>query len=175
MEYVNSAPLNRIKQEFMRNGVNISRQTMSNWIAGSSDRYFTPLVERMRQELLKIPATQADETPTQVIHDDRQPGSKSYMWVHRSGEFCKDRMIVIYEYQEGRDHELPLAFYQEYKGVLVTDGLQQYHLVEKRLEGLINASCWAHARRDYADAIKAADKSDPDVFLNTFVNNTIIE
>lgn len=30
------------------------------------------------------------------------------------------------------------------------------------MEGLINANCWAHARRDYADAIKAADKSDPD-------------
>lgn len=116
----------------------------------------------MRQELLKLSVTQADETPTQVINDGRHPGSKSYMWVHRSGEFCKDRPIVIYEYQKGRDHELPLAFYRDYKGVLVTDGLQQYHLVEKKLEGLTNASCWAHARRDYADAIKAADKSDPD-------------
>lgn len=34
--------------------------------------------------------------------------------------------------------------------------------MEKKLEGLVNANCWAHARRDYADAIKAADKSDPD-------------
>lgn len=135
VKYVNSAPLNRIEQEFMHNGVNISRQTMSNWIIGSSDRYFAPLVERMRQELLKLPVTQADETPTQVIHDGRNPGSKSYMWVHRSGEFCREKPIVIYEYQKGRDHELPLAFYRDYKGVLVTDGLQQYHLVEKKLEG----------------------------------------
>ena len=162
VKYVNSAPLNRIEQEFMRSGVNISRQTMSNWIIGSSDRYFAPLVERMRQELLKLPVTQADETPTQVIHDGRHPGSKSYMWVHRSCEFCRDRPVVIYEYQKGREHELPLAFYQDYKGVLVTDGLQQYHLVEKKLEGLVNANCWAHARRDYADAVKAADKSEPD-------------
>lgn len=103
----------------MRNGVNISRQTMSNWIVGSSDRYFAPLVERMRQELLKFPVTQADEMPTQVINDGRHPGSKSYMWVHRSGEIYKERPIVIYEYQKGRDHELPLAFYQDYKGVLV--------------------------------------------------------
>ena len=49
VKYVNSAPLNRIEQEFMRNGVNISRQTMSNWIVDSSQRYFAPLVERMRQ------------------------------------------------------------------------------------------------------------------------------
>lgn len=160
-KYVNSSPLYRIEQEFIRNGVNISRQTMANWIAGSSDRYFAALVERMKQELLTLPVTQSDETPTQVINDDRHPGSKSYMWAHRSGGFFKDRPIVIYEYQKGRDHELPLAFYRSYKGILVTDGLKQYHLVEDKLEGLVNANCWAHARRDYADSIKAADKADP--------------
>ena len=162
VKYVNSAPLHRIEQEFPRNGVNISRQTMSNWMVGSASRYFTPLVERMKQELLKLPVTQSDETPTQVIRDDRNPGSKSYMWVHRSGEFYTERPVVIYEYQKGRNHELPLAFYQNYEGVLVTDGLSKYHLIEKKLPGLTNANCWAHARRDYADAIKIADKSNPD-------------
>lgn len=161
VKYVNSAPLHRIEQEFSRNGVNISKQTMSNWMIGSANRYFAPLVECMRQELLKLPVTQSDETPTQVIRDDRNPGSKSYMWVHRSGEFYTERPIVIYEYQKGRNHELPLSFYQDYEGVLVTDGLSQYHLVEKKLPGLTNANCWAHARRDYADAIKIADKSNP--------------
>ena len=162
VKYVNSAPLNRIEQEFSRNGVNLSRQTMANWIINSSNRYFAPLVKRMRQELLKLPVTQSDETPAQVIHDDRAAGSKSYMWVHRSGEFFREKPIVIYEYQKGRNHELPLAFYQDYKGILVTDSLEQYHLIEKKLPELTNANCWAHARRDYADAIKAADKSDPD-------------
>lgn len=161
VKYVNSAPLHRIEQEFSRNGVNISRQTMSNWMIGSANRYFAPLVECMKQELLKLPVTQSDETPTQVIHDAGTPGSKSYLWVHRSGEFYTERPIVIYEYQKGRNHELPLAFCQDYEGILVTDGLSQYHLVEKKLPGLINANCWAHARRDYADAIKIADKSNP--------------
>ena len=163
VKYVNSSPLYRIEQEFLRNGVNISRQTMANWIINSSNRYFAALVERMKQELLKLPVTQSDETPTQVIHDDRHPGSRSYMWVHRSGEFFKDRPIVIYEYQKGRDHELPLTFYRNYKGILVTDGLKQYHLIDDKLPDLVNANCWAHARRDYADSIKAADKSDPNV------------
>ena len=84
VKYVKSSPLYRIEQEFQRNGVNISRQTMANWIINSSNRYFAALVERMKQELLKLPVTQSDETPTQVIHDDRSPGSKSYMWVHLS-------------------------------------------------------------------------------------------
>lgn len=64
VKYVNSAPLHRIEQEFSRNWVHISKQTMSNWIINSSRRYFAPLVECMKQELLKLPVTQADETPT---------------------------------------------------------------------------------------------------------------
>ena len=80
------------------------------------------------------------------------------MWVHRSGEFHKERPIVVYEYQKGRDHQKPLDFYRDYKGILVTDGLQQYHLVAKKLPDVTNANCWAHARRDFADAVKAMDK-----------------
>ena len=161
VKYVNSAPLYRIEQEFSRGGVNISRQTMSNWIIRSAHKYLAPLGERMKQELLKLHVTQADETPTQVLDDGRGPGSQSYMWVHRSGEFYKKCPIVIYEYQKGRDHRLPLEFYRDYKGILVTDGLAQYHLVDKKLPDVTNANCWAHARRDYADAVKAAGKKEP--------------
>lgn len=161
VKYVNSSALHRIEQEFQRNGVNISRQTMSNWIVRCSQMYFTPFVERMKKELLSLHVTQSDETPTQVIADSDHPNSKCYMWVHRSGEFYTRRPIVIYEYQKGRDHQKPLDFYKDYKGILVTDSLQQYHLVDKKLPDVTNANCWAHARRDFADAVKAADKKDP--------------
>jgi hypothetical protein len=161
VKYVNSSALNRIEQEFERNGVNISRQTMSNWIIKCARKYFVPFVARMKQELLTFPVTQSDETPTQVIKDSTHPNSQCYMWVHRSGEFYKDRPIVIYEYQKGRDHQIPLEFYRDYKGILVTDSLQQYHLLEKKLPQVTNANCWAHARRDFADAVKAAEKDNP--------------
>ena len=42
----------------------------------------------------------------------------------------------------------------------MTDSLNQYHLLQDKISGLANANCWAHARRDYADAIKAAAKAD---------------
>ncbi len=53
VKYVNSSALKRVAQEFERNGVNISKQTMSNWIVKCADKYFAPFVERMKQELLK--------------------------------------------------------------------------------------------------------------------------
>lgn len=158
-KYVLALPFNRIEQEFERSGLTISRQTMANWIISFS-RYFAPLWERMRQHLLTLPVVQADETPTQVIRDGRPAGSQSYMWVHRSGEFCEDKQIILYEYQKTRHHTHPLEFYASYSGVLETDGLQQYHLVEQKLPGVTNANCWAHARRDYSDACKAIGKSN---------------
>ena len=111
VKYVNSSALHIVEQEFQRNGVNISRQTMSNWIIRCAEKYFAPFVDRMKQELLSLPVTQSDETPTQVIGDSDRPNSKCYMWVHRSGEFYKERPVVIYEYQKGRDHEKPLEFW----------------------------------------------------------------
>ena len=159
-KYVNALPLNRISQEFDRNGLTLSRQTMANWVIQYS-QVFSPLWERMKKELLTLPVVQCDETPTLVVNDGTPtPGRKSYMWVHRSGEFIKDKVIILYEYQKTRHHIHPLEFYKDYQGILETDGLQQYHLVEQKVEGLTNANCWAHARRDFADACKAMDKKN---------------
>ena len=91
-KFVNSMPLKRISQELARNDISISRQTMANWMLRFAD-YFKPLWERMRTELLSLPATQADETLLVVTYGDPDDGvrpllkGKSYMWVHRSGEY----------------------------------------------------------------------------------------
>ena len=123
-KYVASLPLNRISEEFLRFGVNISRQTMSNWMITCADRYFQPLYNVLHEILLTYHVNQADETPVEVTKDGRPAGTQSYMWVHRSGEFYTDRPIVLYEYQKTRHHEHPLAFYKDFKGVLVSDSLQ---------------------------------------------------
>ena len=160
-KYVNSMPLDRMEKEFDRNEINISKQTMSNWLMLLSEKYFTAVCERIKSELLAYHVNQSDETPVQVLHKDGKPGGKSYMWVHRSGEFYRDKQIVLFEYQPGRAHKFPLEFYKDYKGILVTDGLSQYHLVDKKLDGVDNSNCWVHARRFFADAVKAASRGDP--------------
>ena len=87
------------------------------------------------KKLLSLPVTQADETTVDVIRDGRAAGAKSYMWVHRSGEYYTDQPMVLYEYQKTRHHDHPKEFYKDYRGVLLTDGLQQYHLAEQEVEG----------------------------------------
>lgn len=43
----------------------------------------------------------------------------------------------------------------------MTDGLEQYHKLARDLEGIKNANCMAHAKRHFANAIKAIGKSNP--------------
>ena len=154
-KFVNSLPYNRIEEHFKRIGINISRQNMADWTIKFAKRYLFVVYDRLQEELLKYPVNQADETPVRVLNDGREVIADSYMWVHRSGEFYKDRPIVLYEFQKTRHHIHPQEFYKGYTGILVTDGLQQYHMLEALLPGITSANCWAHARRDYADAIKA--------------------
>ncbi len=161
-KYVNSLPLYRTWQEFSRNGVNISRQVMAGWIIRCCERYLAPMYASLKERLLEYPVTQSDETPVEVIRDGRGAGRTSYMWVHRSGEMYREKPVVLYEYQKTRNSSHPKEFYKNYKGILVTDGLEQYHKIERELPGLRNANCWAHARRDYADAVKALGKSSPE-------------
>ena len=115
-KYMNAQPLYRIENQFRINGVNISRQTMANWVIRVSEKYLTPVWDRLCEELLKEDVTQADETTVQVIHDndpndpeDRKgnAGHKNYMWVHRSGELGDGPPIVVYEYQRTRHHKHP--------------------------------------------------------------------
>lgn len=55
----------------------------------------------------------------------------------------RERPVVLYEYQKTRNSSHPKEFYKDYKGILVTDGLEQYHKIERELLGLRNANCWA--------------------------------
>lgn len=182
-KFVNSLPMNRIEKEFERNGVYISRQTMSNWTIKCSRRYLFPMYELLHDILLTYHVNQCDETPVQVVNDnDRSDpndvkgsaGHKNWMWVHRSGEYYKDRQIILFEYQRGRGHKHPEEFYKGFNGILVTDGLQQYHLVEEHLEGLTNANCWVHLRRFFADAVKAAGKGNRQMIKNTVAYQALV-
>ena len=135
---------------------------MSNWTVWTAERYLLPVYERIKKRQLEAHVNQSDETPVEVIHDGRPAGSKSYMWVHITGELSPVPPIIVYEYQKTRHSDHPKEYYKDYSGVLVTDGLEQYHKLERDLEGVKNANCMAHARRHFANAVKAIGKSNPE-------------
>ncbi|MDO5544406.1 MAG: IS66 family transposase [Eubacteriales bacterium] len=123
-KFVMGSPLYRQEQELNRQGIQLSRQTMSNWILRATEDYLQPVYRRLHEELLKREVLHADETTLQVLHEPgKAPQSDSFMWLYRtSGD--TDKPIVLYEYQPGRGAAHPEAFLKGFHGYLYTDGLQ---------------------------------------------------
>ena len=158
-KYVNAVPLYRLEQEFQRYGLQITRQNMANWCIRLAEEYLSILYDYLHKELYFYHVIQADETPVLVNHDGRKAGSKSWMWVYRSGHLYQKRQIVLYEYQQMRNASHPREFLKGYDGICVTDGYQVYHTLEKELEELTIAGCWVHCRRRFDEALKLIPKS----------------
>lgn len=158
-KYVNAVPLYRLEQEFQRYDLQITRQNMANWCIRLAEEYLSILYDYLHKELYFYHVIQADETPVLVNHDGRKAGSKSWMWVYRSGHLYQKQQIVLYEYQQTRNASHPREFLKGYDGICVTDGYQVYHTLEKELEELTIAGCWVHCRRRFDEALKLIPKS----------------
>ena len=154
-KFVMSSPLYRLEQGFQRDGIMLSRQTMSNWMIRCAQDWLAPIYENMKAELLKREVLFADDTTLQVL---REPGktaqSKSYMWLYRTGD---DRPIVLYEYQPDHRATHPRDFLSGFSGYLHTDGYDGYH---KLPESIVVIGCWSHCRRKYDEALKSLPEKD---------------
>lgn len=151
-KFVMAVPLYRQEQEWQRQGVLLSRQTMSNWLIRTAEDWLEPIYGELKRRLLQHEVLHADETTLQVL---REPGktaqSKSYMWLYRtSGD--AERPIVLYEYQPDRKASRPQEFLKDFKGYLHTDGYDGYH---KLPDNITVVGCWAHLRRKFDEALKS--------------------
>ncbi|KDR96166.1 transposase [Peptoclostridium litorale DSM 5388] len=152
-KYSAALPLTRQEKIFSDFRIEISKQNMSNWIIKACELWLDPFFERLKEELLKETFIQADESPLKVLTKDGKPaGSKSYMWLYKSGAFGKK--ISLYEYQQSRSGKHPKNFLNGFSGFLQTDDYSGYNSVEN----VTRVGCFAHARRYYTDALKALPK-----------------
>lgn len=149
-KYAEANPLYRQEQQFKNFGIELSRQTLANWMIRGSSDWLSHLYERMRQRLVQCEVLHADETTLQVLHEDgRAATSKSYMWLFATGRL--DVPIYLYEYQTTRASKHPQNFLRNFKGYVHTDGYAGYNdIPNAKIVG-----CWAHARRKFDEALKA--------------------
>lgn len=157
-KYLNAVPLYRLEKEFERYGLAITRQNMANWVIRLGESCFGPLYDYLHTLLYRYLVIQADETPVLVNKDGRPAGSKSWMWVYRSGCLYQKEQVILYEYQKTRNASHPRKFLKDYNGICVTDGYQVYHTLEKEKEDLKIAGCWVHCRRKFEEALEVIPK-----------------
>ena len=156
-KYVLALPLCRQEQEFKRQDIIISRQTMANWCIFVAHKWLLPIFNLLHTILLLCDITQADETILQVINEpNRKPATNSYLWEYMTGAHAPYQ-VVLFEYTETREGKHPQAFLSGYAGFLNVDGYQGYYALEDN--GVTLCGCWTHARRKFVDALKVIPKN----------------
>jgi len=151
-KYTLALPLYRQEQEFSRNNLNLSRQTMANWLIYVSQHWLVPIYNALKNILILAYVLHADETSVQVLKEEGKPAeSKSYMWLYRTG--CDaSHPIVLYDYQPNRKHINAKSFLEGFNGYLHSDGYQAYQNLPSDVTTI---GCWAHLRRKFADILKS--------------------
>jgi transposase len=154
-KYADALPLYRQEQILKRIGVDIPRATLANWMI-QAGQLIEPLINLMRERLLAHDIVQMDETTVQVLKEpSKRAQSKSYLWVQRGGP-PRDP-LVLYAYDPSRSRRVPQRLLEGFAGYLQTDGYEAYNAVAARAD-IVHVGCMAHARRKFADAVKAQGK-----------------
>ena len=128
-------------------GIEISRATMDGWVLRVGE-LLIPIVDAITRELLAGSYIQADETPVDVqTHDNRGKNHQAYLW-----QYGRPRGSVVFDFRMGRNREGPKRFLGQFEGILQSDGYAAYDQVGG--PKMVHASCWAHSRRKFFDAVK---------------------
>jgi transposase len=151
-KYCDHLPLYRQERILEREaGVEISRATLDGWVMRVGE-LLEPVLEAMREDLLRGSYIQADETVVPVqMRDGGGADHQAYLWQYGTpgGE-------TVFDFQMGRGRDGPAKFLKGWNGILQTDGYRAYDGVGG--SGVIHVGCWAHARRKFVDAVKVNPK-----------------
>jgi len=165
-KFVDGLPLYRQEAIYHRDGIELSRQTMSGWMIQLHER-LTPLMTVMKQLLYEGRTLHIDETRLQVLNEpNRENTQLSYMWVYGGGP--PDKPVIWFQYADTRSGDVPLDFLFPKEGTppsgeryLVTDGYEGYNALSESPGILGHGCCWAHVRRRFVEATHGRKNTAP--------------
>jgi transposase len=158
-KYADFLPLYRQAQIFARQGIELDRSTLCDWV-GRACWWLEPLWRLLRRHVMSSTRIFADDTPLPVLDPGRGRTKTGRLW----GYAVDDRPwqgdappAVVFLYAEDRKGERPAAHLAEFQGVLQVDGYSGFKsLLEGRPAGEIRlAFCWAHCRRRFYEIHQA--------------------
>ena len=86
-----------------------------------------------------------------------------------------EKPVILYQYGKTRSKSNIQKFLAGFSGTLVSDAFSGYKSLDKNDENIHSAFCWAHARRDYADALKALKGDAKDLAHETVAHKALVQ
>jgi transposase len=150
-KFCDHLPLYRQAEIFARQGIDLDRSTLSDWV-GQSAALVRPLVDAVGAHVMAAERVHADDTTVPVLDPGRGKTKTGRLWCYA----CDDRPFggqsppaVRYFYSPDRKAEHPRAHLAGFRGILQADGYQGYAKLYD--QGVTEAACWAHVRRKFFD------------------------
>jgi transposase len=158
-KYGDHLPLYRQTQIYAREGVDLDRSTLAEWVGGCS-RLLQPLVETLRRHVMSCDKLHADDTPVPVLAPGLGKTKTGRLWTYvRDDRPAGDETppAVWFCYSPDRKGEHPKEHLSSFSGTLQADGYAGFEQIYET--GRIQeAACWAHVRRKFYD-LQVAHKS----------------
>ncbi len=149
-KYADHLPLYRQAQIYARQGINLDRSTLADWV-GRAAWHLRPVHERLLAKLKSSPKLFADETTAPVLDPGRGKTKTGQLWAYARDDRPwqeADPPGVAYVYAPDRKAERPIAHLAGFTGILQVDGYGGYRVLADR-NGVTLAFCWAHLRRRF--------------------------
>jgi len=143
-------PLYRQQDILARSGLELSRSTLCEIMAGSSG-LGSPLASLMTERLLAVDLLGADDTPVRLLDGTHPAGVRwARFWLFRGFEAAP---YNVFYFHESRSRDGPSKFLAEFRGTVKVDAYGVDQGVYLGSGGRILASCClAHARRKFEEA-----------------------
>jgi transposase len=151
-KYADHLPLYRQAQIYGRQGVNLDRSTLADWV-GKAAFLLRPVHERLFERLKASTKLFADETTAPVLDPGRGRTKTGQLFAYARDERPwggADPPGVAYLYAPDRKADQPIRHLQGFTGVLQVDGYAGYKALAER-NAVSLAFCWSHVRRKFYD------------------------
>src|SRR5215468_2947903 len=157
-KYSDHLPLYRQSEIYCREGIELERSTLADWVGGSS-RVLEPLVDAIQRYVLQAKKLHGDDVPVPVLAPGNGKTKTGRLWTYVRDDRpagSPESSAVWFAYSPDRKSEHPANHLATFRGVLQADGYAGFNrLYEKGT--IMEAGCWAHVRRKFHDLVQAHD------------------
>ena len=149
-KYADHLPLYRQAQIYSRQGINLDRSTLADWV-GRAAFILQPVHERLLTALKASSKLFADETTAPVLDPGRGRTKTGQLWAYARDDRPwggPDPPGVAYVYAPDRKAKQPITHLAGFIGILQVDGYGGYRTLAERNDVQL-AFCWSHVRRPF--------------------------
>jgi transposase len=155
-KYADHLPLYRQSEIYRREGIELDRSTLADWVGGAS-RTLQPLVDALRKYVLGTEKLHGDDVPVPVLEPGNGKTKTGRLWTYVRDDRpagSEEPAAVWFAYSPDRKGEHPARHLEKYAGVLQADGYAGFNKLYEKGR-IVEAACWAHVRRKFHDLYQA--------------------